>query len=196
MHVSLPVLRHALSLCRQHLRARFPGKLWLDILSKADLLEEEFDEADSFLAAASAAAEDGGHAAPVDSLAAGKAPAAAASAAADAAPGGSAGGGGGHAAAEDVQSPVPVNDSDASQAVDHKGRRKVWDSSGNAAGGGVGGSMTAAQMAAAMPHALRASATTGLGIEEMKVGVFLRLLSFLVHCDYSCIFVPVLASAF
>lgn len=194
MCISLPVLRHALSLCRQHLRARFPGKLWLDILSKADLLEEEFDEADSFLAAASAAAEDGGHAAPVDSLSAGKAPAAAASDAADAASGGSAGGG--HATAEDVQSPVPVNESDASQAVDHKGRRKVWDSSGNAAGGGVGGSMTAAQMAAAMPHALRASATTGLGIEEMKVGVYLRLLLFLVHCDYSCIFVPVLASGF
>ena len=31
---------------REELRARFPGKPWVDVLSKADLLEEEFDEAD------------------------------------------------------------------------------------------------------------------------------------------------------
>ncbi|KAL4859859.1 Nucleolar GTP-binding protein 1 [Chlorella vulgaris] len=31
---------------REELRARFPGKPWVDAFSKADLLEEEFDEAD------------------------------------------------------------------------------------------------------------------------------------------------------
>jgi nucleolar GTP-binding protein len=32
---------------REELRERFQGKPWLDVLSKADLLEEEFDEADN-----------------------------------------------------------------------------------------------------------------------------------------------------
>ncbi len=36
---------------RQQLRARFPDKLWLDVLSKADLLEEELDAADAMYAA-------------------------------------------------------------------------------------------------------------------------------------------------
>ena len=34
---------------RRHLRERFPGKLWLDVLSKQDLLEEELDAADELL---------------------------------------------------------------------------------------------------------------------------------------------------
>jgi nucleolar GTP-binding protein len=41
---------------RDELRARFPGKPWLDVLSKADLLEEEFDEADALAAVAGGAA--------------------------------------------------------------------------------------------------------------------------------------------
>ena len=32
--------------CRDELQRRFPTKPWVDVLSKADLLEEEFDEAD------------------------------------------------------------------------------------------------------------------------------------------------------
>jgi hypothetical protein len=32
--------------CRDELKRRFPTKPWVDVLSKADLLEEEFDEAD------------------------------------------------------------------------------------------------------------------------------------------------------
>ena len=52
---------------REELRQRFPSKPWLDVLSKADLLEEELDEADRQLrgeaapavgAAAGAAAEE------------------------------------------------------------------------------------------------------------------------------------------
>lgn len=40
--------------CRQELRQRFPDKPWLDVLSKADLLEEELDEADQLMATAAA----------------------------------------------------------------------------------------------------------------------------------------------
>ena len=38
---------------RDELRQRFPGKPWVDVLSKADLLQEEFDAADGLLEAAS-----------------------------------------------------------------------------------------------------------------------------------------------
>lgn len=41
--------------CREELRQRFPGKPWVDVLSKADLLEEELDAADQLLGAAGAA---------------------------------------------------------------------------------------------------------------------------------------------
>lgn len=44
--------------CRQHLRERFPTKLWLDVLSKADLLEEEFDAADVLAASGNARLRD------------------------------------------------------------------------------------------------------------------------------------------
>lgn len=40
---------------REELRQRFPGKPWVDVLSKADLLEEELDAADQLLGAAGAA---------------------------------------------------------------------------------------------------------------------------------------------
>lgn len=43
---------------RRSLRERFPGKLWLDVLSKADLLEEEFDAADDLDAAEALAAAE------------------------------------------------------------------------------------------------------------------------------------------
>lgn len=36
--------------CRTNLKKMFRGKLWLDVLSKADLLEEEFDAADELTA--------------------------------------------------------------------------------------------------------------------------------------------------
>lgn len=43
---------------RQHLRERFPTKLWLDVLSKADLLEEEFGAADVLAASGDARLRD------------------------------------------------------------------------------------------------------------------------------------------
>lgn len=45
-----PPTTHCLLACREELRQRFPGKPWVDVLSKADLLEEELDEADRLLA--------------------------------------------------------------------------------------------------------------------------------------------------
>ena len=45
--------------CREELRQRFAGKPWVDVLSKADLLEEELDAADQLLAAAGAAGAPG-----------------------------------------------------------------------------------------------------------------------------------------
>ena len=45
--------------CRADLRAKFPDKPWLDVLSKADMLEEEFDAADERHAAQHAAAAGG-----------------------------------------------------------------------------------------------------------------------------------------
>lgn len=42
---------------REELRARFPTKPWLDVLSKADLLEEEIDEANDLMAARQAQQE-------------------------------------------------------------------------------------------------------------------------------------------
>jgi hypothetical protein len=44
---------------RSELKARFEGKPWLDVLSKADLLEEEFDEADERLAERAEAGGEG-----------------------------------------------------------------------------------------------------------------------------------------
>lgn len=50
---TLPMLpaHSPLPFCREELKRRFPTKPWVDVLSKADLLEEEFDEADTVLAA-------------------------------------------------------------------------------------------------------------------------------------------------
>ena len=45
-----PPTNNSLPACREELRQRFPGKPWVDVLSKADLLEEELDEADRLLA--------------------------------------------------------------------------------------------------------------------------------------------------
>lgn len=46
---------------RQELRQRFPAKPWVDVLSKADLLEEEFDEADRQMAAGQVAQQGQQH---------------------------------------------------------------------------------------------------------------------------------------
>ncbi len=43
--------------CREELKQRFPGKPWVDVLSKADLLQAEFDAADRLAEAARAAGQ-------------------------------------------------------------------------------------------------------------------------------------------
>ena len=145
---------------RRSLRERFPGKLWLDVLSKADLLEEEFDAAADVdpAAALQAAEQAAGPDAPApttsssSSLNGSEAAASGSSAAvAGAGQNGSSGS-------------LPAGGAVSTAA----GRTEVW--------GGAGASRSssndisnAVQMAAALPHALRVSATSGFGMEDLKV---------------------------
>ncbi len=44
--------------CRQEVRARFPHKPWIDVFSKADLLQSVFDEAEALRGAARSEVDD------------------------------------------------------------------------------------------------------------------------------------------
>lgn len=132
----------------------FRGKLWLDVLSKADLLEEEFDAADELTAARQALTAS-------------------------------------------VSVSAPSSDTDAgleqdpeSQGVDEIAGRLAggtgsagapswsgWQAagrSGDDAGryGTEEDITTAVELAAALPHAIRVSSMTNVGLDTLKVGTF------------------------
>ena len=141
---------------RRSLRERFPGKLWLDVLSKADLLEEEFDAAgDVDAATAHQAAEQA--AGPDDPPPSSN---------------GSASDGNGSMAAVRRSSATAdggQDNSDGSQLPMTAGARTVvWGGTG-AGRSGANDIGNAVQMAAALPHALRVSATSGFGVDDLKV---------------------------
>lgn len=208
---------------RQHLRERFPTKLWLDVLSKADLLKEDFDAADALVATGNARLRDyeldgaaveestATSAAPnkyaeadtamvgtppdgssdVDSSATESLPLSqqqaedsdtCSSAISSSEIGGSSSSAGSSAADNRVSSIVSHSGSSSGSSGGSSGRVYRWgDGSGTADVdgrqlAGANGAVNAAQVAAALPNAVRASATTADGMGELQ-GAVVQLLS-------------------
>ena len=163
---ALPQSSKQSALChnRRSLRERFPGKLWLDVLSKADLLEEEFDAASDVdpAAALQAAEQAAGPDAP--------APSGSTSASSSASSNGSEAEAGSSswtmagAGQDGNNASLPAGG--AAPMV--PGRTEVWGGSG-ASRSSSNDISNAVQMAAALPHALRVSATSGFGMKDLKV---------------------------
>jgi len=197
---------------RSELRARFPGKPWLDVLSKSDLLQPAFAAA----AAPGAAWAEGEPPAPLGGAAgapgAGAAPPGSAEqrAGAEAASGAAAGLAGGAAGA--TEGPVACSGDEGGQAPgsqrSSQGSLPAYadalglptaaastsrpavpcaappaSAAGEAAGGGAAGrargfswgaggdARGAAEVARALPGAVRVSAVTGAGLDELQAAV-------------------------
>ena len=125
---------------RANLKQQFVGKLWLDVLSKADLLEEEFDAVDEQATArrhTQATSQAG-----LDT---------------------------GSPRTEGTEV-SPTAEEQASATSWGGWQAASWEDGGG--GGGGGGAVevtTAEQMAAALPHALRVSSVTSVGLDTLKV---------------------------
>lgn len=130
---------------REDLRARFLGKPWLDVLSKADMLEEELDAAEELVAQQ---AQQGGDTA------------------AEAAPA---------AAQEQQHAAVAGGDDGTSSSSGSSSSSESCAAPAAGAGAGAASATapglavrTAVDFAAALPDALRVSSLTGDGIEALK----------------------------
>ena len=137
------------------LRRRFAGKPWLDVFSKADLLEEEFDAADDLLAAglcsaSATASADSRHAA--SGRHADKQGSACASS--------------GHPVSHRLQQAAQLDAATGSSTSAATVESAEHDRGADGAAPQVD---TAIEAAAALPRAVRASSVTGEGLDPLKV---------------------------
>ena len=160
-------LKYLSGIRRADLRRRFAGKPWIDVFSKADLLEEEFDAADDLLAAG------------LDD---------AASAVAGSQPVGSSRHDNSHDTREASSYPASHLGTDSAQPASPPedvmrvdSRDDAAESASHVSSGPVRPlpqASTAEDVAAALPHAVRASSVTGAGLDPLKVtswqGLFSR----------------------
>ena len=121
------------------MKQQFVGKLWLDVLSKADLLEEEFDAVDE--QAAPRRHTLGISQANPDTASVRKG------------------------------TEVSLTAEEQASATSWGGWQAASWEEGSGGGGGVEVT-TAEQMAAALPHALRVSSVTSVGLDTLKVRGF------------------------